>query len=110
MKRCTACHLVRYCGIQCQKDHWRKHKRACKKRAAELRDELLFKQPESTHLGDCPICMVPMPLYPSYACCSKIVCNGCIYAMERENTKKRANVHSVEKRWPTQPVEQINKE
>ena len=89
MKRCTACHLVRYCGIQCQKDHWRKHKKACKKRAAELRDELLFKQPESTHLGDCPICMVPMPLYPSYACCSNIVCNGCIYAMERENTKKR---------------------
>jgi len=27
------------------------------KRAAELRDEILFKQPESSHRGDCPICM-----------------------------------------------------
>eukprot|EP00986_Skeletonema_menzelii_P010708 scaffold5342_cov83-Skeletonema_menzelii.AAC.2 len=89
---CTACYLVRYCGVECQKKHWKKHKRECKKRAAELRDEMLFKQPESTHLGDCPICMVPLPLHPkqcmTYACCSKFVCNGCIYDME-ENAQKR---------------------
>jgi hypothetical protein len=35
---------------------------ACKKRAAELRDEILFKQPENTHLGDCPICFLPLSL------------------------------------------------
>ncbi len=45
---------------------------------------LLFKQPESTHLGDCPICMLPMPLdrrqCTSMNCCSKFVCDGCYHA------------------------------
>eukprot|EP00985_Skeletonema_marinoi_P002564 scaffold1057_cov203-Skeletonema_marinoi.AAC.12 len=52
--------LVRYCSDECQRDHKPYHKEACKNQAAELRDELLFKQPESTHLGDCPICMIPL--------------------------------------------------
>jgi tetratricopeptide (TPR) repeat protein len=70
--------------VKCQKNHRPQHKRACKKRAAELRDELLFKQPESTHLGDCPICMIPLPLdltkSTMISCCSKIVCAGCVFA------------------------------
>ncbi|KAK1747251.1 zf-MYND and TPR domain-containing protein [Skeletonema marinoi] len=81
LKKCTACYLVRYCSVKCQRDHRPKHKKECKKRAAELRDEILFKQPESTHLGDCPICCLPLPfdcdksnLMP---CCSKTICNGC---------------------------------
>ena len=84
LKNCTACYLVKYCGVECQRNHWPEHKRACKKRAAELKDELLFKQPESTHLGDCPICLLPLPLvtsqYAAYSCCSKLVCNGCSHA------------------------------
>jgi len=28
----------------------------------ELRDEILFRQPESTHDGDCPICFLPLPV------------------------------------------------
>eukprot|EP00984_Skeletonema_dohrnii_P021256 scaffold10568_cov140-Skeletonema_dohrnii-CCMP3373.AAC.4 len=84
LKKCTACYLVRYCSIKCQKAHRPKHKRACKKRAAKLRDELLFKQPESNHRGDCPICMIPLPLDPGkttiMACCSKLICDGCDYA------------------------------
>ncbi|KAK1747225.1 hypothetical protein QTG54_002569 [Skeletonema marinoi] len=62
LKKCTACYLVRYCSVKCQKEHRPKHKRACKKRAAELRDEILFKQPESTNLGDCPICFLPVSI------------------------------------------------
>jgi tetratricopeptide (TPR) repeat protein len=81
---CTACKSVRYCSVKCQKDHRPQHKRACKKRAAELRDELLFKQPESTHLGDCPICMIPLRLdlkkSTFLSCCSKVACNGCRHA------------------------------
>ena len=81
LMKCTACHLVRYCSVKCQKDHRPEHKQACKKRAAELRDELLFKQPESSHLGDCPICLLPLPLdmkkYVLISCCSKIICKGC---------------------------------
>ena len=90
LRKCTACYLVKYCGIECQKDHRKQHKRACKKRAAELRDEILFKQPESSHLGDCPICMLPMPLDMKkstlFECCSKAICNGCSHANTmREN-------------------------
>ena len=84
LKKCTACHLVRYCGVKCQKEHRKKHKKECKKRAAELRDELLFKQPENRHLGDCPICFSPMPLDTGNAtlvhCCCKLICHGCYYA------------------------------
>ncbi len=69
--------------VNCQKDHRPQHKRACKKRAAESRDELLFKQPESSHLGDCPICCLPLPLDREKSiivtCCSKFICNGCFY-------------------------------
>ena len=93
LKKCTACHLVRYCSVKCQKDHWPKHKKACKKRAAELRDELLFKQPESTHEEDCPICCHPLPLDPTHCtfmgCCCKVICRGCDYANQaREESQK----------------------
>ena len=82
---CDDCDLVRYyCSDECRENHKSEHEEDCKKRAAELRDELLFKQPEGTHLGDCPICMIPMPLHPRgyaiYACCGKYVCNGCFHA------------------------------
>jgi len=93
LKKCTACYLVRYCSVQCQKGHRPKHKRDCKKRVAELREELLFKQPESTHLGDCPICCSPLPieLQKSFIkeCCSKVICNGCDYANRVRETDGR---------------------
>jgi TPR repeat protein len=50
---------VRYCNPECQKKHWPKHKKDCKRRAAELRDEALFKDPPPKE--DCPICFLPMP-------------------------------------------------
>eukprot|EP00985_Skeletonema_marinoi_P031073 scaffold35881_cov105-Skeletonema_marinoi.AAC.2 len=84
LTKCTDCDLARYCSVKCQKNHWSQHEEACNKRATELRDELLFKQPESSHLGDCPICMIPLSLDPSKAnmmsCCSKSVCKGCSHA------------------------------
>jgi hypothetical protein len=49
LKQC-ACKLVRYCSVACQKEHRSQHKNVCKKQVAELRDEILFKQPESSHL------------------------------------------------------------
>eukprot|EP00985_Skeletonema_marinoi_P020432 scaffold12160_cov75-Skeletonema_marinoi.AAC.4 len=84
LMRCNACKSVRYCSVKCQKEHRRQHKKECRKRAAELRDELLFKQQESSHLGDCPICFIPLPLDAAKSimngCCSKVICNGCTYA------------------------------
>ena len=88
LKKCT-CELVKYCSEECQEDHRSKHKRACKKRLAELREELLFRQPESSHLGDCPICFLPHSINVEvgkytkseiHSCCSKRTCDGCEYA------------------------------
>ena len=93
LKNCTACYLVKYCSVKCQKDHRSKHKKECKKRAAELHNEILFKQPESNHLGDCPICCLPVPLDPSKStlnsCCCKYICNGCSYANKRREVEGR---------------------
>ncbi len=93
LKKCNGCHLVRYCGVECQKAHRNQHKRECKKRAAELRDEQLFKQPESSHMGDCPICCLPLPLdlqkSTLTACCSKVICNGCNHANEIREIEMR---------------------
>jgi TPR repeat protein len=50
---------VKYCNAECQKKHWATHKAACKLRAAELRDEALFKDPPSKE--DCSICFLSMP-------------------------------------------------
>ena len=59
LKMCKACMHARYCSAACQRNHWPKHKKQCKFRAAELRDEALFKDPPPKE--DCPICFVPMP-------------------------------------------------
>ena len=83
LKPCPHCDLVRYCSVECQENHREKHESICKERAAELHDEILFKQPEN-YLGDCPICMLPMPLeYVArglQVCCGKVICLGCAVA------------------------------
>jgi len=92
LKSCTACKLVKYCNRECQIAHRPQHKKECKKRAAELQDEKLFKQPPP--LDDCPICFLRMPLAPLVQvympCCGKLICQGCIHAVERN--KKIANL------------------
>ena len=53
----------------------------------------LFKQPDSTHLGDCPICCMPLPINISestmMACCSKIICDGCSHANKKREIQQR---------------------
>ena len=43
LKKCTACKMVKYCNRDCQVAHRARHKKECKKRAAEIYDETLFK-------------------------------------------------------------------
>ena len=94
LRKCTACHLVRYCSVKCQRKHWRQHKQNCKERAAELRDELLFQQPESTHEGDCPICLLPLST-PAHEknmelfCCNKKICDGCFNVHQMNEDEER---------------------
>jgi hypothetical protein len=68
LKACKSCMLVRYCNADCQRNHWPKHKQFCKHRAAELRDEALFKDPPPKE--DCPICFLPMP--GTLICCKSL--------------------------------------
>jgi hypothetical protein len=50
---------VKYCNAECQLNHWATHKKQCKRRAAELRDEALFNK-DPPPKEDCPICFLPM--------------------------------------------------
>ena len=97
LKPCPHCDLVEYCSDDCQQEHREKHEAACKKRAAELYDELLFKQPESNHLSDCPICCLPMPNDPNKSmiqnCCSQYICRGCVHANQVREIKERLKEH-----------------
>ena len=84
LKKCNACLSVKYCSRECQAAHRPQHKKACKKRAAELYDEKLFKEVEPDPEA-CPICMTAMPFEDNACCfkpcCGKMICTGCIYAM-----------------------------
>ena len=86
LKACTACKMVKYCNRECQIAHRPLHKKACKKRVAELHEEALFKEHPPT--DDCPICFLPLPLDGSKktfkSCCGKLICDGCIHAMIEE--------------------------
>ena len=96
LKACVACKLVKYCNRECQIAHRPQHKKTCKKRAAELHDEALFKNPPPP--DDCPICCLPLPggdetLFKS--CCGKIICDGCecaVVAKDYERGKKEEDI------------------
>ena len=89
LKACTACKLVKYCNRDCQIAHRPQHKKACKKRATELYDEMLFKEPPPRE--ECPICMLTLPVDAGEtlfkSCCGKIICMGCIHAMAMEEIR-----------------------
>src|SRR6056300_180744 len=83
LKKC-ACNLVKYCSVECQKNNRPQHKRACKKRLAEMRDDRLFTQPDESHLGECPLCCLALPIdggkSKMYPCCYTTICLGCVHA------------------------------
>ena len=89
MNACNKCDLVQYCNAACKKKHKSKHKKSCKKRAAELYDEELFKEPPSRE--ECPICMLPFPIgswvVTFYSCCGKRICDGCVHTIEESGEK-----------------------
>ena len=69
----------------------------CQKRAAELFDEELFKDPPPRE--ECPICMLPLPFdadqHMFKTCCGMTICNGCILSQTREDVnsgKERKDV------------------
>ncbi len=89
LEECNDCQSVRYCSDNCREEHREQHDEECKKRKAELHDRKLFTQPDETHLGECPLCFLAMPIdlekATFYACCSKVICVGCAYADRKSN-------------------------
>jgi hypothetical protein len=96
---CDNCDLVKYCSDACNENHREQHDEECRKRQAELRDRDLFTQPDESHLGECPICCLPLPIDSSKStlasCCSKTICRGCNYT-----NQKREVEAGLEKRCP----------
>ena len=86
LKSCMACKLVKYCSEECQVSHRPQHKKACKKRAAELHEEKLFE--DHPEREECSICMLLLPTDPSQSvfqsCCGQTICMGCRIAQYRE--------------------------
>ena len=80
---------VQYCGVDCQKAHRKKHKKTCKQRAAELKDEELYSRGHERPEGEfCPICTLPIPLPIAEhsvfnVCCMKKICKGCFFAAQK---------------------------
>ena len=87
LKTCVACKLVKYCNRECQVAHRSQHKKECRKRAAELNDEALFKVPPPAE--DCPICYLRMPCKVTgrryFSCCGNMICSGCLHAPVYDN-------------------------
>ena len=89
LKSCNACHMVKYCNRECQVAHRPQHKKACKKRAAEIYDEKLFKEHPPAE-DECPICLLPLPLgneVSFQSCCGKRICDGCSFSMTLSRAK-----------------------
>ncbi len=89
LEDCDGCDLVKYCSNKCQENHRKRHDEDCKIRAQQLHDKKLFRQPDGSNDGECPICFLPMPLAPTkcayYPCCSKRACDGCSYTHHVQN-------------------------
>ncbi len=88
LEECDGCDLVKYCSDKCRGEHREQHSEECKKRANELHERRLFTQPDISHLGECPICFLPMSLDPEKStfnsCCGQTICNGCTHENFRE--------------------------
>ena len=92
LKNCSVCHLVKHCGVNCQRKHRKQHKKACKQCAAELKlkDEQLYSQGNERPEGDfCLICALPIPLPMNEhsvfnVCCMTKICLGCSVAVHKE--------------------------
>jgi tetratricopeptide (TPR) repeat protein len=88
LKLCNGgCDLVKYCSDNCQESNREQHDVECKQRKAEMHDKKLFTQPDGSHLGECPLCCLPLPLdilkSTMMPCCSKSICKGCFHANKK---------------------------
>jgi tetratricopeptide (TPR) repeat protein len=113
LKKC-ACNLVKYCNVDCQTAHRSKHKKACRMRLTEMRDESLLKQPDGSYLGECPIYCLPQSIEGKksamMSCCSKIICRGCCYANLKREREQGLQPRCAYCRQPVpKSIEEVNR-
>ena len=98
------CDLVKYCSDDCQENHREHHEEECNKRKAELHDKHLLTQPDSSFMGECPICCLPLSLDVSKStlmtCCCKFICDGCNYANKKREVEQGLEQRCVYCREP----------
>ena len=82
MEEEECCKLLHSYSDKRRGEHREQDKEECQKQMAKMNDDDLFRQPEKSHLGECPICFLPMPLenkkWMFKTCCSTSVCLGCV--------------------------------
>ena len=90
LKKCSGCHLVNYCGIECQGVHRPSHKTTCQnhaihqeaERVADVLGQHEKMNPPETE--DCPICLQPIRVVDvnvrHFACCGKFDLIHVLYA------------------------------
>lgn len=113
LMKCSACKSTWYCSLQCQKMHWKKYRKECKRIAQGRQEAAAIFPTAATRLAmrviddkdlfsppppqpDCPVCFLPLPLNHQeqmrMTCCGNMVCCGCVHEMNRvidvENYKK----------------------
>eukprot|EP01083_Nonionella_stella_P147675 466358_1 len=49
-KRCSGCRGVYYCNIKCQRDHWKTHKRDCKKNQENIDEKIDMVETRNTNV------------------------------------------------------------
>jgi hypothetical protein len=85
LKKCSSCHLVRYCSVECQRSHRPAHKKTCQEQAAKQIEEMLFADPPESE--ECPVCLLRLPinreqiLYQS--CCGQTICTACLMGISK---------------------------
>ena len=87
LKKCSGCHLVNYCGIECQRAHRPSHKTTCQNHAIHQEAERVadvIRQHEKMNppeTEDCPICLQPIRVVDvnvrHFACCGNFACVDC---------------------------------
>ena len=87
LMNCSACRLVKYCSVDCQKTHRHQHKKACKLRAAELEHDRMLFGSGLANKETCPVCFLKIPVdptqYGTQPCCQQMICSGCWHEMDR---------------------------
>ena len=98
LRPCSRCKLVRYCGTECQAQHWKKggHKKHCV--APEQRKPQPATQDDGDRVGSptCAICMEAMDMYSVELSCLHTFHRRCMAELESNSSARACPVCRAE--------------